>query len=287
MHLMKDNSLGTKDKRILVVIGSHRKQGNCELFGKEIAQRIAPVESIDCLRMTDFLIKPCTGCYRCLIPDQRCGVKDDYYFMIEKMRSYDSLIFAVPTYVLGPIGQIKMFADRVACISHYYSDFRKIRAVSAVFGGITGWRGVTQSMVNSALHMMGLDLRGSVFIEAALPGECLDEKYNEHIIGLSKALSIVDGGYFPEISDTCKSCGSDIFFVRNGALTCTFCESASEYINGGLELVNDTKRFSEAGFSHHFEEWLKPKLHEYNNKKEYYKNIKDKYKTIGNWVVKE
>ncbi len=52
---------------LLIVTGSSRRMGNSEMFAKDIALR-ARADSISLLRLTDFILKPCTGCYRCLQP---------------------------------------------------------------------------------------------------------------------------------------------------------------------------------------------------------------------------
>ena len=50
---------------LLIVAGSYRRLGNCEMFAKDVALR-AGADSISLLRLTDFALKPCAGCHRCL-----------------------------------------------------------------------------------------------------------------------------------------------------------------------------------------------------------------------------
>ncbi len=154
------------------------------------------------------------GCYRCLNPEHRCRVNDDLYFILEKMQAFGGIIFSIPTYVLGPVGQFKLFADRLACMAVFHPAFQKIHAVTAVFGGIEGWRGVTQSLVNAVVRMMGFNLKGSAFIEAALPGECLDSKYQPVAQGLANVLSSSAETYFPCKTLQCPACGSDLFLSK-------------------------------------------------------------------------
>lgn len=271
---------------LLIVAGSYRRLGNCEMFAKDVALR-ARADSISLLRLTDFTLKPCTGCYRCLNPEHRCRVHDDLYFIVEKMKAFDGVIFSIPTYVLGPVGQFKLFADRLACMAVFQPDFRKIRAVSAIFGGIESWRGVTQSLVNAVIRMMGFNFRGSAFIEAALPGESLDVKYQPVAQGLADALGENSGAYFPCKTLQCPSCGSDLFFIQDGRKVCVLCESSGEYRDGQWLDYRDSKRFTTRGFVEHFEGWLKPKVLEYSARREHHRSLRETYKDIGVWIKKE
>ncbi|MEN6472954.1 MAG: NAD(P)H-dependent oxidoreductase [Syntrophaceae bacterium] len=271
---------------VLLVTGSFRRLGNCEMFAKQVAL-FTPADHIAVLRLTDFTLRPCMGCYRCLNPEHRCQVEDDLYFILKTMTEYEHVIFSIPTYVLGPVGQFKLLADRLACMSGFHPVFGKINAVSAVFGGIESWRGVTQSMVNAVIRMMGFRLKGSAFIEAALPGESLDEVYTPVAQGLAKALGDDTHCYFPSKTLVCPSCGSDLFFVRDRQLICVLCESAGEYLDGAWQSFHDSGRFSEKGFVEHFEGWLKPKVIEYTAKREHHRMLRSRFKDVGRWITKE
>jgi len=256
------------------------------MFAKEVAVQ-TQIDQIAVLRLTDFTLKPCMGCYRCLNPEHRCQVKDDLYFILQAMTEYDHVIFSIPTYVLGPVGQFKLLADRLACMSGLYPAFGKINAVSAVFGGIEGWRGVTQAMVNAVIRMMGFRLKGSAFIEAALPGESLDEAHLPVAKGLAEALCDQNSTFFPTKTLLCPSCGSDLFFVQDRRLICALCDSAGEYRDGAWLSFHDSERFSEKGFVDHFEGWLKPKVIEYAKKKEYHRMLRERYKDVGQRIKRE
>ena len=271
---------------VLIVVGSYRHMGNCEMFAKNIALR-AHADHIAIIRLTDFTLKPCKGCYRCLNPEHRCIINDDLYFIVEKMKAFDGIIFSIPTYILGPVGQFKLFSDRLACMAVFNPAFHKIQAVSAVFGGIEGWRGVTQTLVNGVIRMMGFNFKGSAFIEAALPGESLDLKFDPVAQGLADALTNIDKTYFPCKTVRCPSCGSDLFFIQDGRSVCAMCESSGEYRDGSWFAYQDSHRFTTKGFVEHFEGWLKPKVLEYGAQRERHRLLREKYKDIGVWIKKE
>ena len=273
---------------LLIVTGSYRRMGNCEMFAKDIALRThTHADHIANLRLTDFTLKPCMGCYKCLNPEHRCRVNDDLYFILEKMQAFGGIIFSIPTYVLGPVGQFKLFADRLACMAAFNPAFQKIHAVTAIFGGIEGWRGVTQSLVNAVVRMMGFNLKGSAFIEAALPGECLDSKYQPVAQGLANVLSSSAETYFPCKTRQCPACGSDLFFIQGERLVCAMCESSGKYRDGVWLAYQDSGRFTTKGFVEHFEGWLKPKVLEYSTQREHHRLLRETYKNIGVWIKKD
>ena len=271
---------------LLIVAGSYRRLGNCEMFAKDVALRTG-ADSIFLLRLTDFELKPCTGCHRCLNPEHRCRVQDDLCFILEKMKGFDGIIFSIPTYVLGPVGQFKLFADRLSSMAVFHPDFRNIRAVSAIFGGIESWRGVTQSLVNAVIRMMGFDFRGSAFVEAALPGESLEAKYQPVAQGLADVLSKRIETYFPCKTLRCPSCGADLFFLEQKRRVCALCGSSGEEQDGVWLHVEDSGRFTTKGFVEHFEGWLKPKVLEYAVQREHHRALRETYKNIGTWIRKE
>ena len=66
-------------KKVLGIIGSWRKMGNSEIMIKEISRHIAEPHELNLLRLTDFNIGSCRGCYSCLFKEERCVVNDDLY----------------------------------------------------------------------------------------------------------------------------------------------------------------------------------------------------------------
>ena len=56
-------------KHVLGIVASPRKLGNSELAVKEIGSRIEEPHQLKMIRLNDFDIQPCIGCYRCLFGD--------------------------------------------------------------------------------------------------------------------------------------------------------------------------------------------------------------------------
>ena len=107
MEESKENGvLSSPQKRLLGIVGSMRKLGNCELFIKETARLIPEPHALSLIRLPELDIKPCTGCYQC-IATGACPQKDDVSFVIRSIAEADGLIIAAPVYFLGAQGSIK------------------------------------------------------------------------------------------------------------------------------------------------------------------------------------
>ena len=79
-------------KQILGIIGSLRKLGNSEIMVKEISRSISETHELSLLRLTDFKIDSCRGCYNCLFKEERCVINDDIYTIADAMGAADAVI---------------------------------------------------------------------------------------------------------------------------------------------------------------------------------------------------
>ncbi len=99
-------------KTVLGIIGSPRRLGNSEIMVKEISRQIPEPHRLRLLRLADFTIGPCRGCYACLFKEEQCIQKDDLAALQEAILAADALILAAPTYFLGINGALKQVVDR-------------------------------------------------------------------------------------------------------------------------------------------------------------------------------
>ena len=101
-----------KKKKLLGIVGSYRNLGNCEIVVKSVAEKLGNDWELAMVSLPRLRIEPCKGCYVCLLPDKKCNIKDDVQWLLEQMADADAIIFTAPNYVLGPVGIVKMLADR-------------------------------------------------------------------------------------------------------------------------------------------------------------------------------
>ena len=158
-------------KKILGIIGSPRKLGNCEIMVKEISRQISIPHELNLLRLQDFKILPCRGCYQCLYNTEQCVLEDDLVPVINAMIDADALIVSVPTYFLSVNACIKGLLDRGLS---FYSQIEKLwqkPAVGVVTAGIEGKEGYSLLGIQSFLKLILAENKGSRIVYGALPGE--------------------------------------------------------------------------------------------------------------------
>lgn len=101
-------------KKILVFMGSPRKNGNTALLAKEtIAGAKAAGARVESFYLQGMTIKPCTGCDACRRKKQKgCVLKDDMALLYAKLREADAMVIATPVYWFTVSAQTKLFMDR-------------------------------------------------------------------------------------------------------------------------------------------------------------------------------
>ena len=118
--------------KILALIGSYRKVGNSEIVAKATAERMGDDWELSLVRLPKLRIEPCKGCYACLIPDKNCAIRDDTQWLLDRILEADAVIVAAPNYVLGPVGIMKMLADRSIQAFEHIEGFQKKRTAVAL-----------------------------------------------------------------------------------------------------------------------------------------------------------
>lgn len=80
--------------KILGMVASFRKYGNSEIAVKEalLGAEEAGAET-KLLRLTDYNIKPCTGCMRCVFKKKQCPLQDDVETIHKEMAVADAFYF--------------------------------------------------------------------------------------------------------------------------------------------------------------------------------------------------
>ncbi|MBN1664375.1 MAG: flavodoxin family protein [Deltaproteobacteria bacterium] len=111
----------TKAKRVLVILGSPRKNGNSAILADQIVKGAksagAEVESVF---LQELKISPCRSCYACQKPDSKgCAVKDDMQSVYPKLIEADAWVIASPVFWFTMSAQTKIFMDRCFALHCY------------------------------------------------------------------------------------------------------------------------------------------------------------------------
>ena len=100
-------------KRILVVCGSPRKDGNSDLLASQFSKGAMEAgHTVETIYVRNLQMNYCIGCFAC----QKNGVciqKDDINGILPKMLQADVVCFSTPVYYYSVTGQMKTFIDRM------------------------------------------------------------------------------------------------------------------------------------------------------------------------------
>lgn len=149
-------------KKILVISGSHRKNGIgiklFKLFKSSFSESDYDFETV---HLSEHKIEFCRGCTACFkVGEHRCPCKDDVPDLVEKMKGADGLVVISPVYGMDISGQLKTFMDRITYLYHRPTLIGKpvIYLSSTDLGGMK----ITEVYMRYILNVMGLRMIGFV-----------------------------------------------------------------------------------------------------------------------------
>lgn len=100
-------------KKILILSGSPRKNGNSDILCDEFAR--GAVESghqVEKIRVAEKKIHPCIACYHCRDNGGNCVFQDDMAEVLQKVINAQVLVLASPVYFYSVDAQLKAVIDR-------------------------------------------------------------------------------------------------------------------------------------------------------------------------------
>jgi multimeric flavodoxin WrbA len=273
-------------KKILGLIISHRKLGNSELLVKEIMRNIPHDCRYELIRLTDMKIDSCIACYKCLEFDNGCVKKDDFNFVMNRIKKADALIIGVPVYLLGPHGYYKMLCDRLVSCFKYHPFTAGKPCIVVVPFGVQRWEGYTKTASLVMPHLLQMKIVDYWPVLATLPGESLMNTANlEYAQDLGRSL-FTNEPYVPGPRE-CPYCGSDLFrLLPDNKIECPLCG-----IEGYLKIdsmpsfpPNQECRLAANNILEHFDGWVRDMKKKFHEEKDELKGIQKGYKDFDWWV---
>lgn len=274
-------------KKILALVASHRKLGNGEILVKEVAAAVDQEHELQLIRLTDFDLRPCRGCYTCLIPGKECPIGDDLYFLAHQIQSADAIILAAPCYALGPAAITKLFGDRVIALARFFEDFWGKPCVVIGTAGISGWEGYTLSALVNEARMFGWDVKDAHMFLGALPGEVLQD--NDMLTRAREMGQTLFGPARQPDAGQCPTCRSEIWkFPEPKLAVCPLCGQEAELAQSAQGIVwrygATGQRYEKEALKEHFHTWLRAKLSEYGQRRKELAEVRNPYKG-GSWLT--
>jgi multimeric flavodoxin WrbA len=275
---------------LLGIVCSPRKFGNCELFVKELYRQLTGAWNLRLMRLPELDIRPCKACYSCLFGEMQCPQDDDFSLALQALVEADAYVVAAPTYLLGPNASLKRFLDRgLAFYAHLDGLWGKPAAAVAI-AGVAGLEGYTKLAVESFVKLTFGDLRGSVVVYGALPGEIfLQNGGRSAAERLAKALEEGKKEVDPTIP-CCPLCGGDTFrFLNDGRLRCMLCSSSGHYraTETGLEidtLPGEHPLFLSYQDVERHAHWLRGMKEKFLERRKELKAVTQQYTQTGTWI---
>lgn len=272
----------SKTKTILALVASPRQSGNCELFAKEISRHIEGKHVLKLIRLTSLDIKPCKGCYACIL-DKPCPVEDDMNFLLNKITEADAVIITSPVYYLSANSAIKKILDRGFL---FYTVLRQTYGKPCIlinFYGIKDRIGVAPQMLETMAVMLGLNIKADLNIRAALPGEAVMNKTNRDKAKiLSKTLF---SSRQIKRESGCPFCGCEIVRVTKGGFICTLCHGTFRAAaKGSFMKIKAGGILGPLEHLLHHKVWLANMKNKFLEKKKEIVRTIIPYKDMGQWI---
>ena len=278
-------------KTILGIVDSKRRLGNCEILVKEIARRVSFPHELRLLRLPDFDLRHCTGCYRCLSSGSGCILDDDLSQVLEAVAGADALILAAPTYFLGAHSSLKIFLDRAISFYSLGNRLWGKPAVGVGIAGMEGKEGSTQLDIEKFLAVILAENLQTRILYGALPGEVLlTEKNDQAVAELAAALC---GDPSKKREGCCPICAGETFrFLGDNQARCMLCSHAGEitYENGRFSFSPEASAhpilFGEQNALDH-RDWLEGMKKLFRQRAKELRQVTEGYEDEGEWIMPE
>ena len=279
-------------KKILGLIGSPRNLGNCEIMIKEICRNIGAEHKLSLLRLNDFNILPCRGCYRCLFKKESCVLDDDLSKIIDAITSADALIVAAPTYFLGANACLKRLLDRGLSFYAHIDMLWGKPAVGIGIAGIEGKEGYTLLCIENFIKMIFAKNMTSKICYGALPGETVLNEQNRNLAGkMASLLFEPSAAYQNKQKDhCCPLCGGETFrFLGGNQVLCMLCSNPGTIdMASGVPIFNIIKSKHQLCLSKQdalaHKQWLLQMKNRYLRQKDKLKTVSLTYLKEGEWI---
>ncbi|MDX9787778.1 MAG: flavodoxin family protein [Desulfobacterales bacterium] len=275
-------------KKVLGVIGSPRKLGNCEVMIKEISRNISEPHELQLLRLSDFNVLSCKACYKCLFDEGECVLQDEFGIILAAMCEADAIILAAPTYYLGANSSLKRFIDRGFAFYPKVDQLWGTPSVGICIAAIPGKEGHGLLGVENFLKMAMSDIKLTRVAYAASPGDVFFNDTNK-ATAADLAGALFSPARKPE-GPRCPLCGGDTFrLLGNMSVRCMLCSNEGTMDTSTGEPVlainrSDHELFLTKSDIIDHKNWLVGAKNRFLDQKAALKAVSVNYRQDGTWI---
>ncbi|NDW12640.1 flavodoxin family protein [Bacteroides sp. 214] len=154
-------------KRILVITGSPRKNGNSDLLAEAFIEgALQAGHIVDRFDSGRKKVKGCIACDKCFTRGTACAVKDDFEEVAPLIAQADTLVFSSPLYYFSFPAQIKSVIDRLYSFISSPEPLKIKETVLLACGGtsdLTDFEGMTKTYEKIVSYLTSED-RGQLLV---------------------------------------------------------------------------------------------------------------------------
>ncbi len=173
--------------KLLAINGSPRKGNTSKALN--IIRDAFPGIDFEILHLTDLDLKPCKGCYTCVLKgESKCPRKDDRDMILGKMAEADGLILASPVYSHMVSAVIKNFFERFGYLAHrplFFDNFAMSMVTCSGYGAEEALK-----YMDKMLSVFGFNLAHSLELQFR-PGTMPEKNIALNIEKSKRALKIL------------------------------------------------------------------------------------------------
>lgn len=274
--------------QVLGIVGSLRNLGNCELLVKEVSRQISVPHELRLLRLPEFRLQYCNGCYRCLAGDRGCVLQDDLGVILEAIAGADALILAVPTYFLSGPACLKALVDRAISFYARAEQLWGKPAVGLGIAGIAGKEGSTLLDIEHFFATLMAQNKANRILYGALPGEALLSEENRR-----QAKALADALFAPAESKSglcCPGCGGATFrFAADSRVRCMLCSAAGRLVSRAGQQTIELDEGEHSFLNSHttaleHRDWLLGMVDNFKRQKKALSEVRAAYRDTADWI---
>lgn len=165
-------------KKIIIVMGSPRKEGNSSALAKQVAAGAeATGAQVESFYLHGMNIKPCDACDVCREDNASdCVIDDDMQILYPKLRQADAIVIASPIYWFTVSAQTKLLMDRCYALGGPEGNALAGKRVGIILT-YADTDPFTSGAVNAlrtfqdAFNYIGAEIKGMIYGSAWKPGE--------------------------------------------------------------------------------------------------------------------